>query len=133
MTGERGFTLIEALMAFAILAVVLVALYEAMGTGLKGFDRAATNEAALLAAQSQLDALAAMPALGQKTLSGTIDGTPFRWRATQLRDAAGEAEHLRSSPLRLQRLRLVVSWTEGGAERSLAVEKTFLVARAPGS
>jgi hypothetical protein len=119
-------------MAFAILAVVLVALYEAMGTGLRGFDRAAANEAALLAAQSQLDALAAMPTLGQKTLSGTIDGTPFRWRATQLQDA-GEAEHLRSSPLRLQRLRLVVSWTEGGAERSLAVEKTFLAARAPGS
>jgi type II secretion system protein I len=133
MNSERGFTLVETLMAFAILAVVLVTLYEAMGTGLKGFERAAANEAALLAVQSQLDTLAAMPALPHEALSGTIEGTPFRWQAMHLPDPAADAEHLRSSPLRLQRLRLIVSWVEGGAERSLAVEKTFLVTRGSGS
>jgi type II secretion system protein I len=128
MNGERGFTLIEALIAFAILAVVLVALYEVMGTSLKGFDRAAETDQALMIAQSELDRLSVMktfPAAGQQ---GAIEGTPFRWRATLVPDERPESEHLRVSPLRLQKLRLVVSW----GTREVAIEKALLLQRAPG-
>ncbi len=128
MRSERGFTLIEALIAFAILAVVLVALYEVMGTSLKGFDRAAETDEALMIAQSELDRLSAMKVLPAEALQGTIEGTPFRWRATVVRDAQPEPEHLRVSPLRLQKLRLVVSW----GKREIAVEKALLLQRAPG-
>jgi general secretion pathway protein I len=128
MKGERGFTLIEALVAFAILAVVLVALYEVMGTSLKGFDRAAETDRALMIAQSELDRLSAMKALSTEALQGVIEGTPFRWRATVIPDAQQEPEHLRLSPVRLQRVRLVVAW----GEREIAVEKMLLLQRAPG-
>jgi type II secretion system protein I len=128
MRNERGFTLIEALIAFAILAVVLVALYEVMGTSLKGFDRAAETDQALMIAQSELDRLSAMKALPADALQGAIEGTPFRWRATIVPDARPEPEHLHVSPLRLQKLRLVVSW----GKREIAVEKALLLQRAPG-
>jgi general secretion pathway protein I len=128
MRDDRGFSLIEALIAFAILAVVLVALYEAMGTSLKGFDRAAETEEALLIAQSQLDRLTAMKTPPAEDLQGTIDGAPFRWRATITPSAQQEPEHLRASPLRLHTLRLVVSWRQ----REIAVKKTVLLQRAPG-
>lgn len=128
MKGERGFTLIEALIAFAILAVVLVALYEVMGTSLKGFDRAAETDQALMIAQSELDRLSAIKTLPAEALQGAVEGTPFRWRATVVSEAQQEPEHLRVSPLRLQKLRLVVSW----GKRQVAVEKTLLLQRAPG-
>ncbi|MDZ4867789.1 MAG: type II secretion system protein [Alphaproteobacteria bacterium] len=128
MKSERGFTLIEALIAFAILAVVLVALYEVMGTSLKGFDRAAETDRALMIAQSELDRLSAMKALPAEALQGAVEGTPFRWRATVVPDAQPEPEHLRVSSLRLQKLRLVVSW----GKREIAVEKALLLQRAPG-
>lgn len=128
MRDERGFTLIEALIAFAILAVVLVALYEVMGTSLKGFDRAAEADEALMIAQSQLDRLAANKTLPEGSLQGAIGGTPFRWRATITPSMQQEPEHLRSSPLRLHTLRLVVSWRQ----REIALQKTVLLHRAPG-
>jgi len=128
MTSERGFTLIEALIAFAILAVTLVALYEVMGTSLKGFDRAAETDEALMIAQSQLDRLTATKTLPAVALEGAIDGTPFRWRATIAPSMQQEPEHLRSSPLRLHTLRLIVSWRQ----RVIAVQKTVLLQRAAG-
>jgi len=125
---QRGFTLIEALIAFAILAVVLVSLYEVMGTSLKGFDRAAETDEALMIAQSQLDRLTAMKTLPANALQGTIEGTPFRWRATIVPSARQEPERLRASPLRLHTLRLVVSWRR----REVVVQKMLLLQRAPG-
>jgi type II secretion system protein I len=127
MRGERGFTLIEALIAFAILAVVLVALYEVMGTSLKGFDRAAETDEALMIAQSQLDRLTATKTPPTEPLQGAIDGTPFRWHATITPSAQQEPEHLRASPLRLHTLRLVVTWRQ----REVAVQKAVLLQRAP--
>jgi general secretion pathway protein I len=128
MRGERGFTLIEALIAFAILAVVTVALYEAMGTGLRGFDRAAENDEALLIAQSEFDRLAATSTMPSEGMEGAIEGTPFRWRAVPVPETQAEPEHLRMSPLRLQRVRVIVSWRD----REIAVEKTLLVQRGTG-
>jgi general secretion pathway protein I len=128
MTGERGFTLIEALIAFAILAVVTVALYEAMGTGLRGFDRAAENDEALLIAQSEFDRISATKSIQAEGMQGAIEGTPFRWRAVPVPDTKAEPEHLRLSPLRLQKVRVIVSWRD----REIAVEKTLLVLRGTG-
>jgi type II secretion system protein I len=128
MSGERGFTLIEALIAFAILAVVVVALYEAMGTGLRGFDRAAESDEALLIAQSEFDRIAATKTMPAEGLGGAIEGTGFRWRAVAVPAAKAEPEHLRMSPLKLQTVRVVVSWRD----RQVAIEKTLLVQRGPG-
>lgn len=132
MTHERGFTLIEALIAFAILAVVLIALYEAMGTGLKSFGRAAEVDEALLVAQSQLDRLAAMKTITSEPLRGSVKGTPFHWRAVFLPDAQPEPEHLRVAPVRLHKVRLFVMWRDGGADRQIAIDKMLLVQRAVG-
>jgi len=132
MRGERGFTLIEALVAFAILAVVLVALYEAMGTGLRAFDRAAGVDDALLVAQSELDSLAALKTLPTERMSGAVEGTTIRWRAERVDDGAAEPERLRASPLRLQKMRLTVSWVGDGATRYIAIERTLLVQRTQG-
>ena len=132
MRGERGFTLIETLVAFAILAVVLVSLYEAMGTGLRGFDRASRADEALLIAQSQLDRLSAQHVLTADLMSGAVEGTPYRWRVDAPPATEAEPERLRVSPLRLQRVRLVVSWVDVGRTREIAIEKTLLVQRPPG-
>lgn len=51
---QRGFTLLEALVAFAIMAVAFTALLQAFGTGLGGLDRAERQALAALQARSKL-------------------------------------------------------------------------------
>lgn len=125
--NARGFTIVEALVAFAILALSLVALYGALGTSLGGLARATRHDEAVMALTAKLTEITAMRAL-PPALEGTIEGTPFRWRIERL----AEAETLAPAPgvpLRLQRITLSVTWKESGAARSIAVERRLLLWR----
>ncbi len=53
-SSQRGFTLLEALVAFAIMAIAFTALLQAFGTGLGGLDRAERHALAALQARSKL-------------------------------------------------------------------------------
>ena len=132
MTNERGFTLVEALVAFAILATVLVALYEAMGTSLKGLDRSGRVDEAVLIAESRLDELKARKTLPESPLEGAVEGTAYRWRVEPVAEAAPEAPELAVSPLRLRKVKLVVTWREGPNEKHIAIERSLLLLRQPG-
>ena len=120
--SERGFTLVEALVAFAILAVVLVAFYEAMSTGFRTFDKAAQIEEAVLAAQSQLDLIVASRRL-PAAREGAIDGSNLRWRLDVRVPRAPEGP----SPSQLAVLRLSVSGT--GWQRTITLDRLMLIPR----
>src|SRR5918997_799427 len=59
--GEAGFTLLEALIAFAIAAFALAALLQGALTGLRAAHTATRTEEALARARSRLAALEAAP------------------------------------------------------------------------
>jgi general secretion pathway protein I len=116
MSGQRGFTLIEALIAFAILAVTLVAIYQAMGTSFRTLDRAAGVDEAVLVAQSVLDRIVAERRV-PRLLSGEVGR--YRWSAEVLPGAA------RGEKLTLRPMRLRVQWQGGG--QGVAIERLLLV------
>lgn len=130
MTDERGFTLVEALVAFAILAIMLVALYGAVGTSLTGLARSAKYEEAMLIAEGRLAELTALRMLPQVP-EGTIEGTSHRWRIEAIAPERAEFAETSISPLRPQRIKLTVSWQENGAPREIAVERQLLLWREP--
>ena len=117
MSGERGFTVIEALIAFAILAVSLAVLYEAMGTSFRTLDRAASVDEAVLVAQSAMDTIVAERRLPQ-VLSGRSG--VYGWRAEVLPQSGAS-----SDVLALRLLRLQVRWPGGG--RGVTLERTLLI------
>lgn len=120
--NARGFTLVEALVAFAILAVVSVAFYEAMGTGFRTFDKAAQIEEAVLAAQSQLDLIVAQRRLPDAR-QGTIDGTSLRWHLDVRTPRAPDG------PSPLQRAVLRLSVTGEGWQRTITLDRVMLIPR----
>src|SRR5262249_59696567 len=71
----RGFTLIEILVAFAILAFVLVALYRIFGGGLATTARLEQRTAALLMARSMLERVGTdVPLVAGEPSGTTADG-----------------------------------------------------------
>ncbi len=107
--AQGGFTLVEALVAFAILAVMMVAGLQLASTGMRAMDTAATTEGAVLVAQSRMDHLVALGELPAER-SGTIDGTPYAWTLEVLpTDPAWTRE---TQAQTMVHVRLHVSWRD---------------------
>ena len=77
----RGFTLIEVVVAFAILALSLGALYESFGGALRRSATAGKRELAALRAESLLAEFRGSGGL-LPARTGSDAGTDFEWRVT---------------------------------------------------
>lgn len=102
---EAGFTIVEALVAFAILAAVISALYAAAGTSLRVMARGGREAQTALLAQSKLDELSAMRGPLPEAEAGTFAGTDVGWRI-ETHDL--ESRSAGPGALRLQSVRLTL-------------------------
>lgn len=86
--GERGFALIEILVAFVILALGLGAILTGVVVAMRSDARTQVSRSALRVAQSRLEAAGIAEALAPGTREGVI-ANKFRWRqtVTELRPA----------------------------------------------
>ena len=92
-----GFTLVEALVALAIVGVALVATIDAFGAGLRSHAAVDRHLAAVALADARLDAIAATPYDSLDRRMGDAAGdfaAPFlgyHWQSRTWRDAASPA------------------------------------------
>lgn len=111
--AERGFTLLEVLVAFAILAVSLGGLLMAFSDGLRTTDRSITISTATLQAQSLMDEVGRAIPVRQGEVTGVLeDGT--RWQVSVEPFETGEggtAAVVRS--LFVYRVDVTVEWDAG--------------------
>jgi general secretion pathway protein I len=88
--ARRGFTLIEALVAFVILTLSMGALMQGLGGGARNEARGDFLLRAAREGRSQLEALGVATPLTQGETSGRYgDGLAWRLSVRQIRDAAG--------------------------------------------
>ena len=124
---QRGFTLIEIVVAFAILSLGLGIAMQIAGGAMRNARQAATRTDAALHAQSLLDTVG----VGERLEEGTSDGEfgeTFRWTLT------AEPYEIESetpiepglSAVQLYRLELVVTWQAGNKEQ----QASFVTLRA---
>ena len=134
--GERGFTLLEALVAFAIAAAALTTLVQVATEGRRAVVTALRYQDAVSRARSHLDG--AYAALSPGDQDGS-DGGGFRWRlavraleSTGKRDAAGrQVANTDRLVLTLYAVTVWITWQEGGHERAVRLDSKRLVASAP--
>ncbi len=77
--NSRGFSLIEVVVSFIILALALGALMSGLAAGVRGTDRAAQASLALLYAESLLAETGASVPLAVGETTGERDGG-YRWK-----------------------------------------------------
>jgi len=126
--GTGGFTLLEVLIAFAIVAISLAAMMRATGFGIAAVHRSGRYEEALSRARSHLAGLAAridtLPAVTEGD-----DGNRFRWRLE--RRPFEQPSEATTGPLppktpMLYRVVVTISWREGNNTRSVTLTTSRL-------
>jgi len=125
---QRGFSLLEVLVAFSILALALAALFTLFGTAVRSTAVARDYQRALLVAESRLAYLQGV-ASRQLTVASeqgeTADGYLWNSEVTPL-----EQEPPAVAGVSLYQLAVQVSWQEGGQQRQIDL-KTLRLGPAP--
>jgi general secretion pathway protein I len=118
-----GFSLLEVLVAFVLLALVLGALLRVFGQGLNSAAVAEEYAQAALLAESKLATLGAITALQPGVQAGTFDPR-FRWEA---KISTHEQNVATGLPATLLQIELTVRWPSGARERQLTLTTLRLV------
>jgi len=120
----RGFSLLEVLVAFTILAMLLGALFQVFSAGLRAARAGDQYSRATVIAQSRLAALGVAQPLREGVSTGSGDG-PYHWRVTvspYLDDQMPVVDRM----LQPLTVRVDVFWEEGGSARSVSLTSMLL-------
>ncbi|MDD3650721.1 type II secretion system protein [Immundisolibacter sp.] len=112
---QGGFSLLEVLVAFVIMALALGVLYQALGGSLRGVGAAGASTRAVLLAQSVLDLYDLVPPEGLAEDGVTADGLAWELRSAPFPVA------LENPPWRLHEVVARVRWQDRGREREFAL------------
>ena len=128
-SSDEGFTLVEVLVAFAVLAVTMIALVNIFGTGFRGIAAAESKTLALRLAQSKLAEVASTWQLQTGEQSGRFDDKyAWRLRVTPY-VAAGSPGGTRR--LAANWVEVEVSWASRSRRRQRSLTLTTLKTQAP--
>ncbi len=126
---SRGFTLIEVLVAFVILAMTLGISFQIFSTGFRATRVAGAYATATMLAQSKLAALGVEEPLEEGESIGEFD-EQFQWRLDVRPYEADDAEPAGpGAQTQALEVALTVSWGKPNSERSISLETLRL---APG-
>jgi general secretion pathway protein I len=126
--SQRGFTLLELLVATTIMGIAVVGLLSSLTTSMRNASRVTDADRASAVARSKMEELVADPMLPfQGELDGTFDASSG-WRVTtgpfEAPPKAGPGA------LIVQRIGLVVWWETGGIHHEFPLE-TYRMAEIP--
>jgi len=136
--GSRGFSLLEVLVAFVILALVGTALFQAFGGALNNAALAEEYSRAALLAESRLaDAAVENSPLREGGDQGSSEDGKYNW-VTRVEpyvapDSTPDQQRLiEMTSVRLWRISVTVSWPGAfGRQRSLSLATVRLASRQP--
>lgn len=120
---QRGFTLVEVLVALAVAMAVLLPLQSLFSLGLRAGSLAENNSRALLLAESGIDLYRARPHLAPGEDVERIDDRYERRTSVQLWDALPQPP---DASLRPYLVTVSVIWSDGPRQRDVTLSTLML-------
>ncbi len=123
---DGGFTLIEALVATAVFALVLSALYQGIAIGWRGLKKAGAEDTARAVLSQHLASSGVETPLQAATTNGTTDGVAWHAEIRPYRDTSLNAGE--TPPQAYQGFWIIVTvrWREGRFSPEHALQATTL-------
>ena len=115
-TLQRGFSLLEVLVALAVMALSLGVLYQSVGTSTRGVQIADRTERATLWAGSLLARWPERGSGGWNEDGRSVDGFGWQVRSEALGEDAG-----RIGMVDLYAVEVIVAWRNGFSERNVRI------------
>ncbi len=132
MNRQRGFTLIEVVVAFVLLALVLSSAFEIFSAGMSRASRLEERSRALVIAQSRMALVGVEETLKEGESSGESEDRKYQWTVSVKRTGEGE-DPAKPAPsvYALYRIDVRVAWRSADAqEHSLALSTLGVWTRA---
>lgn len=109
---QRGFTILEVLVAFLLATMLLSLILSGFSTGLSGLSRTEKTAQAALVAQSRLAELGVSVPLGEGQYGGVTEDSQieYRWQVSVRPFEWGYAAALRDQGLEMYRVDVDVFW-----------------------
>lgn len=119
MKGKQGFTLLEVMVALAILSIGLLVMIELIAWALRSASTSQEHTQAVFLARQKMEELLLDPSLKEGALEGEFNGG-YRWSVQVVEKGLREIRSPQEGRwTRLMELRVKVAWPSRGRERSL--------------
>ena len=127
-SGQRGYTLIEVVVAFALLAFAMTLLLGSLTNATKQVRSSNDFGRAALHAQSLLDQAGVGEALVVGQRDGELEGGRYQWdmNVTPYRDPAAPRQPQVLGAPQLLQLELTLRWGKGGPRETLRMQSLRL-------
>jgi general secretion pathway protein I len=132
MSRQRGFTLIEVVVAFVLLALVMSTAFEIFSAGMSRAGQLEERSRALVIAQSHMASVGVEETLKEGETSGESEDRMYKWAVSVKRTGEGEdAGKPAPSVYALYRIDVLVTWRGADTrDHSLALSTLGIWTRA---
>jgi general secretion pathway protein I len=134
--GHRGFTLMEILVAFVVLAAAVGVLYRTFSTSLRNVDAVAGYSEAIAVAEAKLTAIGLEQPLQEGEDSGATEDKRFSWqiaiRPYTPPDSPQDVPGGFATAQQLWRATVTVTWNEhGDRKRTIELSTLRMMGKSP--